>query len=256
MKKPELKDFGLTEELLKQNKSEHETYYERLESHLKYRESVRNKILVVSLVVSVILLIINIAKGFEKNFAGISLGICLFWDVVYGLTYFQSKGESKWDLSLELRNRIESEVINRQIDEAVKKYEEALREYEKKAFTINKYSLVKADLVTPMGTSVGIRWIVFSNIYLANSRSFPDIEIPYIMNKEFQDYYYKLTTKQKDITPIPKKHLNIQDKIEFYYPFSDMFFAMEGKKPRDTAELLMGSIRYRILDVINPDFDE
>lgn len=35
VKKPELKDFGLTEELLKQNKSEHETYYERLESHLR-----------------------------------------------------------------------------------------------------------------------------------------------------------------------------------------------------------------------------
>ena len=176
-----------------------------------------------------------------------------------------SKGKSKsnkaadtkkdnGNLSDEVKDKIKAETIDSNVDDAIEKYNKAVEDYEEKAYSINKYSLVKVEVLAPLETSLGERWIVFSNIHLSNSRSFPDIDVPNEFDAEFEAYYNQLTERQLNIVPKPKKHLNITGKMEFYYPCSDIFLAMQGKRAGEIAELWIG-VRYKIITVINLDVE-
>ena len=255
MKRPELSDYGLTEKMIEQNKREHVLYDEKLRGYLENRKTNKKVICIISLIISGIFLIINMANGFETDFAGGCFAMCLFWDVTYGIYYLQTHDETVWDISYDKRDVIEKETINKKIDDAIQKYTKDVEEYEKKAHSVNEYSLVRAELLTPFGTSLGARWIVFSNIYLANPRSFPDLENPNIFDSDFRARYEQLTTRQRSITPKPKKCLNISDKMEFYYPCSELFSATENKQAGDVVTILYGSVVYKIIEVINPHYE-
>lgn len=255
MKRPELSDYGLTEKMIEQNKREHELYDEKLRGYLENRKTNKKVIWIISLIISGIFLIINMANGFETDFAGGCFAMCLFWDVTYGIYYLQTHDETVWDISYDKRDMIEKETINKKIDNAIQKYTKDVEEYEKKAHSVNEYSLVRAELLTHFGTSLGARWIVFSNIYLANPRSFPVLENPNIFDSDFRARYEQLTTRQRSITPKPKKCLNISDKMEFYYPCSELFGAMENKQSGDVVTLLYGYVVYKIIEVINPHYE-
>lgn len=252
MRKPKLTDFDLTEELLIQNKKEHALYCEKLNEYLKSRKRTKRIVLIVSLLISGLVLIINIADGFTTDCAGYSVGICFVWDLFYGLWLNQNPDETICDISATTCQKIANQTINPKIDDAVKKYTQAIKDYERKAHSINEHSLVKATLLLPFDVDLGVRWIVFSNIYLANPRSFPTLEIPDYYDEDFENYYKALTKKQESIVPRPKKHLNITEKMEFYYPCSDLFLAMKNKQANDIIELPIGA-SYKILQVINPD---
>ena len=155
MKRPELSDYGLTEKMIEQNKREHELYDEKLRGYLENRKTNKKVIWIISLIISGIFLIINMANGFETDFAGGCFAMCLLWDVTYGIYYFQTHDETVWDISYDKRDMIEKETINKKIDDVIKKYTKDVEEYEKKAHSVNEYSLVRAELLTPFGTSLG-----------------------------------------------------------------------------------------------------
>jgi exonuclease SbcD len=48
---------------------------------------------------------------------------------------------------------------------------------------------------------------------------------------------------------------NISEKMEFYYPCSELFGAMENKKSGDVVTILYGSVVYKIIEVINPHYE-
>ena len=254
MKKPRLEDYGLTEDLLSLNKKQYDLYWNKIDEFLAHRKYVRKVILIISLVVTGFIFIINIADNFETDPAGYTMGICFIWDIMYGLHFFQTSDESRFNLSNEIKDKIKAETIDSDVDDAIEKYNKAVEDYEEKAYSINKYSLVKVEILAPFELSLGEHWIVFSNIHLSNSRSFPDIDVPSKFDAEFEAYYNQLTERQQNIVPKPKKYLNITEKMQFYYPCSDIFLAMQGKTAGETVELWTG-VRYKIISVINPDVE-
>jgi len=66
----------------------------------------------------------------------------------------------------------------------------------------------------------------------------------------FRTYYNNLMEKQKSIQPKPKKALNLDAELKFYYPCSDMFACMKGKNEGDKVTISIGA-EYRILEVRN-----
>ena len=254
MKKPRLEDYDLTEDLVALNKRQYDLYWKKIDECLAHRKYVRKVILIISLVVTGFIFVINIADNFETDPAGFTMGICFAWDVMYGLYFSKKSDESRFNLRDEVKDKIKAETIDSNVDDAIEKYNKAVEDYEEKAYFINKYSLVKVEVLAPLETSLGERWIVFSNIHLSNSRSFPDIDVPNEFDAEFEAYYNQLTERQLNIIPKPKKHLNITGKMEFYYPCSDIFLAMQGKRAGEIAELGIG-VRYKIITVINLDVE-
>lgn len=130
MKKPELKDFGLTEELLDLNKKQREKYYDKLEEHCESVKKIKIAIIVISLIITFIVFIVNCANGFENEDAGITLGIFAFWDTTVVFYCFQSLDASTWDVRESKKDEIKAKTMNLSIDAAVEKYNKAVRDYE------------------------------------------------------------------------------------------------------------------------------
>ncbi len=259
MKKPQLSDFGLTEKLVELNKQQHDEYWKRLEAYIEKRKFIIRTLFILSLVVTFIAFVIVACTGFEKNTTGYSMGICLLLDMILGLVWFQTHTDTTGDISIDRRIEIKKEVIDQKIDKAIESYKKAVSEYEEKVLSINEYSLVKAELLVPSFmekgnfTSMGERWIVFTNIYLSNSRSFPDLQITIKEINNWEEKYYELIERQKSIEPKFKKKLGIspEDKVEFYYPYTSMYSAMQGKREGEMVTV-NGCVPYRIIKVINP----
>ncbi len=131
--------------------------------------------------------------------------------------------------------------------------------FENKSLSINEYSIVKAELLAPSAiekgsfSSLGDRWIVFSNIYLSNSRSFPNLDITIKDINDWEDKYFDLLERQKKITPKFKKDLDIseEDKVEFYYPYTNMYYSLKGKRKGDIV-LVNNCVPYRVKEVYTP----
>ena len=252
MRKPTLEEFGLTEGSLKKYEQQEEEVERRLKGYLYEKEERRKKIGIASICVSAFILIGSIVAKFDEV-SQVLLGICLFWDVIFGLVYFQSKGESTWSISWDTREKIKYSVIDKNFEQSIKDYEEAMRKY-KKANAINQYSLVRVAMLLPSidkkESVLAEQWIAFSNEYLANPRSFPDVSMYDWTSSAFRTYYNALMEKQKDIQPRPKKALNLDGELKFYYPCSDMFACMKGKNEGDKVTTSLG-VEYRILEVRN-----
>ncbi len=252
MKKPLLSDFGLTEQILEKHEENKQEVKRREEHYLRYAKAIRKKILIISLVVTFIVFLIAGVLEFN-TFSEVMLALCLFWDGVFGFYMFQTSDDSVGDILWSKRQEIRYKVIDKNIEQAIDDYNDALWKY-KKAAAINQHSLVRAELLLPPireeRMSMGERWIVFSNIYLSNPRSYPDIMISSLSDPSFKEYYYDLLEKQKKTPPKPKKALNIEGDFEFYYPCSDMFLALKGKNEGDIVNLSIGT-SYKILEVIN-----
>lgn len=250
MKKPALSDFNLTPELLKLNEKQHELYQKKLEEYIASKKEKSKTILICFILASLLALIMILTT--ESLFWEISFGLLSVMDVVTGFYYFQTKECSIWNVDMDIRMKINEEVIDQEIDKNVNKYETALKEYEEKKFCINEYSLVKTKM-SVLETDIGIQWLVFSNKHLANPRSFPTLDLPDHSNLEFEDYYYQLIEKQSSKIPKPKKHLNITEDMFFYYPCSDLFLAVKGKREGDRVQCGFGT--YEILEVRNLDME-
>ena len=252
MRKPLLSDFGLTEQILEKHKANEKEVADREEHYLRWAKATRGKILIVSLVVTFVVFIIAGVLEFN-TFGCVMLSLSLFWDGVFGFYTYQTSDDTVIDISWSKRQELRYMVINRNVENAVADYNKALADY-KKATAINQHSLVRAELLLPPireeRMSMGERWIVFSNVYLSNPRSYPDIMISSLSDPSFKEYYYDLLEKQKKTPPKPKKALNIEGDFEFYYPCSDMYLALKGKNEGDIVNLSIGT-SYRILEVIN-----
>lgn len=125
----------------------------------------------------------------------------------------------------------------------------------KETNSVNEKSLVKVEQFRQLSPnnlfSFGEIWVVFSNTYLENANSYPDINIEKWTNLEFRECYYNLIEMQKEILPKPKKHLNISEgDLDFYYPCSEIFTAMKGKVSGDIVKIRGGDI-FKILEVVN-----
>lgn len=252
MRKPLLSDFGLSEQLLKKHEEQEVEVERKLKGYLCEKKETRKKIGIASIVITIIALIIACALKFEL--AGqVIIGIPVFWDVIFGLYYFQTSDESTWDISYDKRQEIKYSVVDKRLETAIEKYEEAMRQYKKES-AINQDSLVKVAMLLPsIGKEEPVlteQWIVFSNEYLMNPRSFPDLSMYDWTSVAFRTYYNKLMEKQKSIHPKPKKALNLDAELKFYYPCSDMFACLKGKNEGDKVTTSMG-VEYRILEVIN-----
>lgn len=252
MRKPLLSDFGLTEQILEKHKANEKEVADREEHYLRWAKATRGKILIVSLVVTFVVFIIAGVLEFN-TFGCVMLSLSLFWDGVFGFYTYQTSDDTVIDISWSKRQEIRYNVIDKNIEQAIDDYNDALWKY-KKATAINQHSLVRAELLLPPireeRMSMGERWIVFSNVYLSNPRSYPDIMISSLSDPSFKEYYYDLLEKQKKTPPKPKKALNIEGDFEFYYPCSDMYLALKGKNEGDIVNLSIGT-SYKILEVIN-----
>ena len=252
MRKPTLEEFGLTEGSLKKYEQQEEEVERRLKGYLYEKEERRKKIGIASICVSAFIILGSIVAKFDEV-SQILLSICLFWDVTFGFVYFQSKGETTWSISWDTREKIKYSVIDKKFEQSIKDYDEAMRQY-KKASAINQDSLVKVAMLLPSigkeETVLAEQWIVFSNEYLANPRSFPDVSMYDWTSAAFRTYYNNLMEKQKSIQPKPKKALNLDAELKFYYPCSDMFACMRGKNEGDKVTISIGA-EYRILEVRN-----
>ena len=252
MRKPLLSDFGLTEQILEKHKANEKEVADREEHYLRWAKATRGKILIISLVVTFVVFIIAGVLEFN-TFGCVMLSLSLFWDGVFGFYTYQTSDDTVIDISWSKRQELRYMVINRNVENAVADYNKALADY-KKATSINQYSLVRVELLLPPISgdrmSIGEQWMVFSNVYLSNPRSYPDIALSNLKNPSFEAYYYDLLDKQKKTPPKPKKALNIEGDFRFYYPFSDMFLALKGKNEGDIVDLSVGT-SYKILEVIN-----
>lgn len=252
MKKPLLSDFGLSEQLLKRYEEQEAEVERKLKGHLCERKETRKKIGIASIVITIIALIVACTLKFDL--AGqVIIGIPVFWDVIFGLYYFQTSDDSTWDISYDKRQEIKYSVVDKRLEKAIEDYNEAMRQY-KKASAITQDSLVKVAMLLPSidkkETVLTEQWIAFSNIYLANPRSFPDISMYDCTSPAFRKYYNDLIEKQQDIKPRPKKALNLDVELKFYYPCSDMFACIRGKNEGDKITTSLG-VEYRILEVRN-----
>ncbi len=257
IQKPELEDFNLTKELLKINQEQHNEADKKIRNCFK--ESTRNrneklkKIGLISGGISVLLFFLALSTSFSE-ITMVFLTICLFWDLMYGLYAFQKSGENA-AVNSEIIDRIKQETIDENLEKSIKDYNIAIKKYWK-ATAINENSIVKAELVMPSINkeekyfAVGeVVWIVFSNKYLANPQSYPDIYIPREQDENFLTYYNTLIEKQKKIKPKLKKSLGLEGEVLFFYTCSDMFLKAKEKHKGDIIILFVGG--YRILEVIN-----
>ena len=130
MKKPELKDFGLTEELLDLNKKQQEKYYKKLEEHCESVKKIKIAIIVISLIITFIMFIVNCAYEFESEVAVIILGIFSFWDSTVVLYCFGSLDSSICDVRESKENEIKAQTLDLSLDKAVENYNKAVRDYE------------------------------------------------------------------------------------------------------------------------------
>ena len=103
MKKPELKDYGLTEELRDFNEKQRDKYYEKLN---EYRAIIREDskkikigIIVISILITCVVIIINMARGFEDRVDFIVLCGCVTWDVMVVVHCILSLDEPLWKIS-------------------------------------------------------------------------------------------------------------------------------------------------------------
>ena len=128
MKKPDLKDFGLTEELIDLNKKQRKKYYDKLKEHCDNVKKIKIGIIVASLIITVIVLIANIASGFKREEVVISFGICAFWNATVALYCFQSLEDLH--ISDNKRKEIKAQTMDLNLDNAVEKYDKAVRDYE------------------------------------------------------------------------------------------------------------------------------
>lgn len=250
MRKPLLSDFGLSEQLLKRYEEQEAEVERKLKGHLCERKKTRKKIVIASIVLTIIAQIVACTLKFDIV-VQVIIGILVFWGVIFGLYYFQTSDD--WDISYDKRQEIKYSVVDKRLEKAIEDYNEAMRQY-KKASAITQDSLVKVAMLLPSidkkETVLTEQWIAFSNIYLANPRSFPDISMYDWTSPAFRKYYNDLIEKQQDIKPRPKKALNIDGKLKFYYPCSDMFACMKGKNEGDKIAISIG-VEYRILEVRN-----
>lgn len=130
MKKPELKDFGLTVELLDLNKKQQEKYYKKLEEYCESVKKIKIAIIVISLIITFIVFFVNCVNGFESEDAGITLGIFAFWDVTVAFYCLQSLDASTLDVREGTKDEIKAQTMNLSLDVAVEKYNKAVSEYE------------------------------------------------------------------------------------------------------------------------------
>lgn len=128
MKKPELKDFGLTEERLDLNKKQRGKYYDKLDEHIDNVKKIKISIIVVSLTITFIVLIVNIANGFKSEDAVIALGICGLWNATGALYCFQSLDD--WHVSDNKDREIKAQTMDLNLNNAVENYNKAVRDYE------------------------------------------------------------------------------------------------------------------------------
>ena len=132
MKKPELEDFGLTEEDLELYNKQEMNYYKCLDEHCEYLKSIKKTVICVSLIITFIVLIINIALGFEdEEGAAMTLVICVFWDITVVSYCFSSLNDSAWDIRESKKSEIRALTMDTSLKEAVDSYQKALREYER-----------------------------------------------------------------------------------------------------------------------------
>ena len=134
MKKPELKDFGLNEELLDLNKKQREKYYARLnEQHTNNctnAKKIKITIIAVSILITFFVLIMNIIKGFEDGISFIILCGCCTWCVIVVSNCFLSLNEPLWHFGNSKEIEIKAQTIDADLDIAVEKYNKAVRDYE------------------------------------------------------------------------------------------------------------------------------
>lgn len=131
MKKPELKDYNLTEEELILYEEQKRNYYDRLDEYCQYIKSIKKTIIWISLIVTFLMLIINIGIGFgEDDGASITLGICVFWDWTVVLYCFQTLDVSRWNVSDNKDREIKAQTMDLNLDNAVENYNKAVRDYE------------------------------------------------------------------------------------------------------------------------------
>lgn len=249
MKKPELIDFNLTEDLLALNKKQISLFEKALDEKANQRNSICMTISIISAIVTFIAILISyeffIVLGVWDSFLLLFFGQWGFW------------WKNRSDVSETVKEETRSLFVDRELAKRISAYHNAVYEYNNKT-RVKEHSLVKVVLLLPdIGspgefTEVSTSWCVFSNIWLSNPQSFPDIEIPENIDEAFTKYYYNLMEKQKDRVAKPKKGLNIKEPLNFYYPCSDMYGVLFGKNPGDIVTLKVG-LPYKILEVINPE---
>ena len=134
MKKPELKDFGLTEELLDLNKKQREKYYNKLaeqrENNCANAKNIKIFIIVVSLIITFIVLIINITKEFQDEVSFIVLCGCGTWGAIGVVHCFLTLDEPLWHISDSKEREIRTQFMDLNLDNAVEKYNKEMSEYE------------------------------------------------------------------------------------------------------------------------------
>ena len=257
MKKPELKDFGLNEELIEEYKKQCDKINQFKKDFLRKRRIINRIILICSIVISSILCIYCICMDDFNREVGKCYIIISIWTLIYTIAYFVfTSNNGVFDFSFIKLGKIIKSLSNNELKQSVENYNCAIKEYEE-SLKINVDSLVQVELLLPYTglseerTSLGSSWVCFSNIHLANSKYYPNITD---MNFDgFKDYYDSLIENQKKYPPKPKKELIMiskNEKLRFYYPCSDAYFAFKGKQPGDIV-YVQGVIPYKILQVIN-----
>lgn len=261
MKKPELSNFNLTQEMIDLYQSQHESFRKNLDERLQSKKKLYIGIFIVSIIITILSAIIIFANGFDKDIFGYVVGSFVVFDIVWGCICFKDNDE--WSLSSSECERIKSETIDQDLEKKVLNYEKALKIYDK-SITIRELSLVKAELLCPKidirnGSingyhSIGMRWMVFSNKYLANPENYPELRVTMENQDYFDELYLSTIEKQKKTPPRLKCDIPVStsNQLEFYYPCSIVFSAMENKKPGDIVTTCLG-VNYRILEVINFD---
>ena len=273
VKKPCLEDFGLSERLI-QKYNEQKQHYS-IESQRVYNQQVvRRKVtFFLTLLLSLVFLIINISTEFEVGFCVGMTSILFLWGSIYGLWLFQTSDDFKyyetWIWKTDKGKKMSTDLIDQSLESLVKKYEDALRNHEELKKNQNKdfiyeYSLIKFAFCGPVGANIRItkrdhQWMVFSNCYLSNAQFYPQLsEYDYLYhNEEFQENYNQIIEQQKMNPPILKDELNLSEPVHFYYPQSNMFACMEGKKAGDNVYLIEPymKLRYKVIEVVNPTFE-
>lgn len=128
MKKPELKDFGLTQESLDLYQRQRDIYDRRVKESFEDSKATKKVIVILSLLVTIIAFIVNASTSFETS-ALTFLGICMLWDFTIGLYCLDSL--SDYDIGYKKRIEIENQTVNEKLKEAVYNYKEAMYKYEK-----------------------------------------------------------------------------------------------------------------------------
>lgn len=255
MKKPTLKDFGLTEELLQKYENQKKEVQHLLQNEIYKRNNRYKNVFIIFALISFLFLIIAIATDFCE-FSRIMLGLsvlCAFWCLAI---WFPLRKDNIEDVDENKRREIERRIIDEDLDKAIFNYKIAMLEYGD-MLKVNEFSLVHVEYCRVVSQtnllSMWDEWIVFSNMYLENADSYPDLKTEDMASIEFEEYYRQLIEKQKNTAPKPKKEFSfINGELLFYYPCSNLFAEMEGKKEGDYVKISPEEV-YEILEVINCD---